>query len=412
MVDVDTGGGADLSCPVWPSQLGTMRIDAPRRRHMVRQTNARVELRRLVPGIEHATAVSMDTKPPESESNSPSREISDAEPLSWPLLARFFGVPLVIIGTIVGGAVLVVFLFGGPSSPQQHSVDDLLTALESSGGAKTIGLLLPREKEHWQTGLELAQRLEKKEREFTDADLEMIAIRVGAMIHTELGEAGTDPTAATTARRTDCLSEPPDRLMFLIRALGLTERPEAVEPLVEVIRRGRESHVAAAIAQLGDLNALPGARDAIDPMLLVLDRSPCPTTRLLACTALSVVADPSDLNVIESLATVRLAAEGEVAWSAALALARLESAKGKSTLLDLLDRSFWETGERYETMDASGNIRRYAMPASRIADLLIASIDAVAHLDDADLWKMIERLKSDSSPLVRERAGQAIDGRT
>ena len=51
-------------------------------------------------------------------------------------MGRFFGVPLLIIATIVGGACAVVLLFGGPSSQPRRSVNELLQVLEgSSGGA-------------------------------------------------------------------------------------------------------------------------------------------------------------------------------------------------------------------------------------------------------------------------------------
>ena len=99
-------------------------------------------------------------------------------------------------------------------------------------------------------------------------------------------------------------------------------------------------------------------------------------------------------------------------WSAALALARLGSDAGKSTLLELCDRSFLESGERYTITDSAGNVRRYALPAQRVDELLMAVIDAASNLDDADVWGMIQRLGSDPSPAVRAKAAATLKTRT
>ena len=83
----------------------------------------------------------------------------DVEPMTLTLLGRFFGVPLLIIGVVVAGAVVVVLLFGGPALPQKRTVESLIQSLESNSGDRSAGLLLPREKELWQTALELSERL-------------------------------------------------------------------------------------------------------------------------------------------------------------------------------------------------------------------------------------------------------------
>ena len=44
------------------------------------------------------------------------------------------------------------------------------------------------------------------------------------------------------------------------------------------------------------------------------------------------------------------------------------------------------------------------MPPIRVEALLMAAMDAAANLQDDDLWGMIDRLKSDSSPAVRGKA--------
>lgn len=333
-----------------------------------------------------------------------------AGPLTASLLGKLFGIPFLIIGTIVGGAVLVVVLFGGPASPQRRGVDSLLQSLEASSGAKSMGLLLPREKELWQTAVELSMRLEKKnlEADLTEAELESIAARLSALVRADL--ANLDSLLTSGAERLDQRAVRSRRLEFVIHALGRTERPEAVGPLLDVLRDGREPYVTVAMQELGELHALSETSRAVEPITEILTTSTRSETRLMACTVLSVLATPDDRRVLDALVTTRLSSEGEVAWSAALALARLGSAAGKSTLLDLLDRTFLESDERYHVSDAAGNVRRYRLPPHRVEELLMVTIDAVSELDDAELRAMIERLESDPSPAVRAAAFRSGTG--
>jgi len=112
--------------------------------------------------------------------------------------------------------------------------------------------------------------------------------------------------------------------------------------------------------------------------------------------------------VIEALARARLGHDGEVAWNASLSMARLGSDEGKLTLLDLLDRSFWEAPDRYQQTDDSGVTHRYPMPKERIELYLVAAIDAASTLDDDELRGRIEVLKSDPSLEVRRTATEAL----
>ncbi|MFQ5590651.1 MAG: HEAT repeat domain-containing protein [Phycisphaerae bacterium] len=340
--------------------------------------------------------------------------------MTWSLMGKLFGVPLVIIGVIVGAAVVVVLTFGAPAATQQRSLDELLQALESSTGRRSAGMLLPRDKEHWQAGLELTRRLETKDREFSDSELTAVASRVGGMIRKELAglrraDGAAEPASGSLPGRSAQrrgIAAYNTNLDFLIRALGLTEHPWAIDVLVEVVRSAPDRYRAAAMQQLGNLAHMPGSSAAVEPILQTLTETSSVETQLVACTVLSVLADPSDSRVIDALASVRLAtAEGEVAWSAALALARLGSNAGKSTLADLLDRSFWEADDRYERTDDAGHVFRYRMPAHRVDAALFAAIDAAANLDDADLWDMIRVLTSDVSPVVRQRAVKAVTQR-
>ncbi len=321
------------------------------------------------------------------------------------LMGKLFGVPLLIIGSIVGGAVLVVVLFGAPSTSEQRSVDSLLQALESSSGQRSMGVLLPKEKELWQTALELAERLKKKDVELSEEELEAVTSRIASLLLTDLRHVSD--MVSEGEERENQLEIRGGRLSFLIHALGQTERPEAIEPLIEVVRAGQEPFVAVAIMKLADLKHLANAKTAVEPLLSVLHERYGTETRLVTCTALSVLADRGDERVVRALESVRVSQEGELAWAAALALARIGSTAGKMVLLDLMDREFWESQNRYEIKDKDGNIRRYPMPPGRVESFLIASIEAASGLEDAELRKMIERLESDRAPAVRAAAVKA-----
>jgi hypothetical protein len=315
------------------------------------------------------------------------------EPMTWSLLGRFFGVPLLIIGTIVGGAIIVVLLFGGPAAPQQRSINELLTALEASTGERSAGVLLPREKELWQMALELSTRLEKGDSELTGEERKSAAERIAAMVEADLARPG--PISAlpedVQAQR-DLRSR---RFEFLVHALGRTGRAEAVQPLIGVVNGRREPYVAAAVQELGNLRESPEAKLAVGPMVGLLSDSKRSETLMVASTALSVLADRGDERVIGALKAVLFSHEGEVAWSAALALARLGDASGRSVLLDMLDRTYWEKGGRFQTA------------LQRIDAMLLAAIDAASQVDDRGLWEAIDRLESDPSPSVRTKADEA-----
>ena len=332
-------------------------------------------------------------------------------PLTWGTMGRFFGVPLIIITTIVGGAVMVVFLFGGPSAPRERSIEELLQVLKSNNGARSAGVLLPREKELWQAALELSERFKKKEVELTHEQIQDAANQLSEMVREDFTHIDT-----ITAFDTGVLDAQREarsrRFEFLMRALARTGVSIAVPPLVEIIKGGREPFVGIAIQQLGELHGLPEARSACGMVLKAMNSSQRPETKVVSCVVLSLLAEKGDAAVIEALADARVKHDGEVAWNAALAMARLGSASGKGTLLDMLDRGYWEKGERYEKVDASGMVLRYPMPAGRTDALMSAAIDAVSNLQDPELWGAIDRLQSDRSLVVRGRAKAAMERRS
>ena len=343
------------------------------------------------------------------ESSSIGEHPSDVPPMTFSLLGRFFAVPLLIISVIVGGAILVVLLFGGPAAPDQRTLADLLQSLETSGGERNMGLLLPREKEVWQTALELSVRLENKhnDAELKDADLAAIAARLGDMLRADL--AHFDDLAAAGADRDTQREYRSERLRFLILALGRTERIEAVAPLLEVLNRGDETYAPSAVQALGYLHEIDAPRAVIAGIVQALQRAQRQETKLLGCTVLSVLADAADAEVVDALRSAYRTAEGEVEWNCALALARLGDSTATATLLDLMDRGFLERDGLYEITDAAGVVHRYSLPPQRVDGVLVAAVEAGAHLDRPDVWTKIGALSSDDpSPAVRERAAALL----
>lgn len=360
----------------------------------------------------------MDKNSPSSDSSTETDLISTIEtnefettdglePLSMSLVGRLFGVPMLIIGSIVGGSIVIVLLFGGTSANPQRSIDELLQVLEANSGEKSLGVLLPQEKQLWQTALELSKRLEKKELELTATEIEDAADRLTAMVRSDLAHFDQIPSFGDARIQQEAVRS--RRLEFVIHALGRTESTSAIDPLIEIIQSGIEPYVRVAMQELGNLHTRHSVDQAIEPIIALLFESKLPETKLTACTVLSVLAKKGDSEVIDVLSRVMYANEGEISWSAALSLARLGSAKGKSTLADLLDRNFWESRDRYQITDSSGRVQPFAMPPQRIDDWLIATIDAVSHLEVPLLWELIDRLKLDSSLAVRGQASRVWD---
>jgi HEAT repeat protein len=258
--------------------------------------------------------------------------------------------------------------------------------------------------------LELSERLRHKDKELDPEQIALLSGRLAEMARVEAEYLDRVSAFASDAVEQRAIRS--KRYEFLLRALARTETDVAVEALIDVLKRGREPYTAVAMQELANLHDKPGVAAAVAPMIEVLKSSQQAESLLVAATALSVIADPSDPAAVEALSAVRLSNDGEVSWSAALALARLGSSAGKSTLYDLLDRSFWQSGERYEVQDASGTVLRYPMPPDRVDGWLIASIQAAANLDDPELWEMIAALETDPSPAVRGAAMNATKMRT
>lgn len=332
------------------------------------------------------------------------------EPLTPSMVGKLFGVPLAIIGVMVGGAVVVVFLFGAPIAVREEPIDALMQKLENSSGERSLGILLTREKELWQTALELSERLNKRESELSEDELKSVTDRLTAILQADVSRLENVPTVEV--ERTKQLDLRSVRFEFLIRALGRTGRQEAVEPLIQLVNGTRERHAIAAMEQLGHLHGACEVRQAIPPIVAILGRAKKPETKVMACTVLSVLANPHDATVLEALNQARLSGDMETNWSASLSLARLGSAAGKDTLLELLDRNYLEADGRYQATDASGKAIRGRLRPDRVEQILIAGMDATEKLQDDDILAALKRLTSDKAPAVRGHAAEVLARRS
>ncbi|NOT00009.1 MAG: HEAT repeat domain-containing protein [Phycisphaerales bacterium] len=323
---------------------------------------------------------------------------TNIEPMSGGLLARLFAVPMLIVGMIVGCAVVVVLLFGSIATDRQQSIESLLNTLKASAGETTAGVLLPRDKELWQVANELAQRMKNADSELTAEERDLA---IDGLLGLHARDIGDINTLSEMGRK---------RLAFFMYALARSGSPRAVPPLVATLDASNvDLRVEAlrALAEMGD-----GARssDALPRMTAALtDRSP--VVRTVACAALSAIARPGDAEVVDALGRASMDEDREVQWNAALALARLESDRGKGLLLDMLNRTYWEDEVKVRTVTPKGEALEYPMPPQAVNRYLIAAIDAGGRLPNDDIRDQIRALMSDASPEVKNAAMKAIGDR-
>ncbi len=331
----------------------------------------------------------------ENEFVSPSGGVA---PMTPSLMAKLFGVPLLIISVIVGCAIVVVLLFGSITTDRERSISGLLDVLESRVGERTAGVLLPNEKEVWQVGRELALRLQKKEAELTPEELETVVSRLSSLL-------------ARVSADSEGLSEMGRKQMhFVIQALSKTGSPAAVRSVVAVLDDDDATTRREALSALAGLRDVPEVRSALPRLIGALNDSDS-VVRTVACVAVSAVADEGDAVAIGALGRVYSEMDREVRWNAALAMARLGSDRGKSTLLDMLSRRYWESEVKVRSETASGTVREYPLPPPAIERYLVVTVEASSRLADSELWAEIRRLESDASPAVVGAVRAAVERR-
>ncbi|MCG3129337.1 MAG: hypothetical protein FLDDKLPJ_00064 [Phycisphaerae bacterium] len=320
-------------------------------------------------------------------------------PMNLSLLARLFGVPLLIVVMILGSAVLVVLLFGSITTEQDRSVGELLAVMEREPVGKVFDLaMMPQDKEIWQAAKELAARLQQGQSPMSAADLDAVVDRLGRLVDRDL---------KATAPLPDDHLQP---LHFFMSALSHTGRPGSIAPLVRCLGAAQWQTRREALKCLGAAHRTAGAREAAKEVAAALEDENA-TVRTVAAYVLSFLADPADESVRRRLKDICDAAEEdrELRWNAALTLARLGDDGAVPVLKDMLDRKYWE--ERAHVRVEGAAAAEQPMSQPRIEMTLCASVEAAANLTDETVWAMIAELEGDVSLQVRDRVRKALAGR-
>jgi len=296
-------------------------------------------------------------------------------------------------------AIIVVLSFGAIASDREKPITQILSMLEAGTGEKTAGFILaPQDKEMWQAAQELALRLERIESEIAPEELPEIQARLVRLLERDLSAAGSSERIGR------------QRTYFLMRAAARARARDVVPLLVEALENsdaGIRREALGSLALMGDCEA---ARAQVGRVVRSLGDSE-PVVRMVACVALSNLADPADAEVIDALADAHLADEDQdVRWNAALTLARLGSPKAQSSVADMLQRSYWQN-QRVQFQSSKGIMVDRALAPERVNEYLITAIEAAENLDDEEVWDRIEDLTKDPVLRVVGRARQAIADR-
>ena len=314
------------------------------------------------------------------------------------IMGRLFLVPLLIVGAIIGCAVVVVLLFGGIVSEPERSIDQLISVLERSAGDKTAGMMLPRDKEVWQAAQELAGRLTKADQELLAVDRDKTARRLARIVQRD------GPLSA------DLSDGDRQKLAFVMMALARVGEPDTLPALLEQLEAPSPATRRAALLALSyypDPEQL-GRHIAVIATSL---GDEAVEVRIVACPVVALVGDSA--RGARALAADRLAdrlmdAEREVQWNAALGLGRLADRRCKMVLLDMLDRTFWEEKTRYRAPGIGtepGTATDHPLPPGRVNVYLQTAMEAAACLltdpEDPEVRDALERLADDKHAGVR-----------
>lgn len=320
--------------------------------------------------------------------------------MSMSLLARLFAVPFLIVSLIVGCAVVVVLLFGSITTEQQRSVDQLLLVLEREPSGKLFDLAMtPHDKEIWQAAKELAARIQRKDVEMTDADLDRVVARLSELVDRDLKR----PRVSGPNRL--------DPLHFFIAALAHSGRSEALPPVLRCLSAEDWRTRREAIKALAETHRNPGVSETAVRVAELLD-DPEPTVRVMAAYALTFLGGRDEPAIVARLtqACDSPGEDREVRWNAALTLARWGHPSAKNLLLEMLERDYWEKRTPIRLEGPSGVIEQ-PMPAAQADRILAATVEAAANLTGDDVWRAISRLEGDRSLVVQEAVRLATSKR-
>lgn len=282
-----------------------------------------------------------------------SDEEDDETPSRGATVARFFILPLLVVGT-----ALVIFLVFNLMTFERRSPGDELA--EVRGGTAN---------RRWQAAFELSRT-------------------VGRMPP----GPERDAFAAETRRVFDGLSSrrPEDVKIrrYLVLVLGKLQDRAALPELLAAVRdEDPETRLYAvwALGMLGDRRAVPAVLEG--------SLSADPGDRKMAAYVLGKLGDPAAVPRLRVLLEDRAA---DVRWNAAIALASLADSSGLPVLRGMIDRA---------------SLGRQAALSSEQAELAMESaLQALAVLRDPGTLPAIEALaKSDPNLRVREAARKAAE---
>jgi HEAT repeat protein len=315
------------------------------------------------------------------------------------LLGRLFVVPLIILAVILSCAMIVVLSFGAIASDKEKPLTQVLALLEAGTGEKTAGLILaPQDKEMWQAAQELALRLERLETEVTPEELPEIQARLVKLLERDLSAAGARERVGR------------QRTYFVMRAAARAGASAVVPLLLEALDSPDADIRREALGALALMPDSDAAAAQVDRISRSLGDSE-PVVRMVACAALSKLADSTDDEVIGALSGAHLTDEDQdVRWNAALTLARLGSPKALPTIAEMLQRSHWQN-QRVQFQSSEGTIVDRPMGAERVNEYLVTAIEAAVNVDDVVIWDLIDDLTNDPALRVVGRARQAIADR-
>jgi len=296
------------------------------------------------------------TETPRDPSPSAADEFTEEPRGAGKLIARFFLLPLVVVGAAVG-----IFLVFNYMTFERRGPRDYLQ--EVRGGTAN---------RRWQAAFELSR---------------------------SLGNLSTEERAelcAETLRVYETLGKRPDDVLvrrYLVLVLGRLGDPSAVPALIQAAKADDSDTRLYAVWALGKIGA-PAGFDTV----LESSQTDDAGARKMAAYVLGALGDKRAIPRLRVLAEDRVA---DVRWNAAVALARKGKHDGVPVLKQMLDRQYVAQTVKREV--------RQDEDQDPIADVMISGLRAAAVLKDEDLRMTVERLsESDSSLKVRQAALEAI----
>ncbi len=164
---------------------------------------------------------------------------------------------------------------------------------------------------------------------------------------------------------------------YLALAMGRTERPIFLKPLLKALDEEKEENLPALIYALGMLKD----KTASEKLSNYLESSNA-RIRSITTVALGNIADPrSKMSLEKALYDL----EPNVQWGAAISLAKMSDPSGKDILLKLMTRSYLSKFSEVDPYEQN--------------QLILSAIDAASFLHDPNLKDKIKELSQNDTNL-------------